>query len=660
MVVDMSDEAWFGPRFHTLTFSEAIRHGLLSDYRVVVMLIDDTEIHSLLKTLEQSKADPSSNDTWKRAAQVGLLKAVRQFDLRRVISFHRYVNSAHTFARELPAVSKHLSANGSDPGRPKADHVSGAMSAQERKRKLADFSGAYACDYRILTNARCLTEGVDVADIDGIAFIDPRGSDIDIIQALGRAIRKHERKEYGTIVLPVFLGKGDTPAEAIDKTNFKPVWDVLNALRSHDADFETALNARRQVEGGAAPGDADPLAKIQWVGAEHIPGLAEALEPLLVGELTDGWEVGYGAANARWEKYGNCNAPKRSVWPEGDLVNGFRLGDWLNLQRSTRRAGQLSREREDRLTRLGMVWAPWEATWEEGFLCAEGWNAHYGNCNAPASSRWPEGAGNGFRLGQWLDRQRKARKGGMLSEERVRRLESIGIVWEQRQAAWEAAYCCAVGWHAMYGDCNVPGHCTWPPEDPKGFRLGLWIRAQRQTQTTGTLNVDRIQRLEALGMKWEALPAAGKGQSKAWEKGFDFLSSWHAINNNCDVPPDYKWPDTAVGGFGIGQWVIKQRKKKRSGKLSAEQIQRLEALGFVLNKPSAEWEKAFAYAADRASVHGHCNVPVHFAWQKGNDEPFPLGKWLSTQRQAKRASKLSVDRERRLDSIGMVWDRSRN
>ena len=97
----------------------------------------------------------------------------------------------------------------------------------------------------LLTNARCLSEGVDVPSLDGIAFIDPRGSQVDIIQAVGRAIRKSDHKTKGTIVLPVFLEAGDDPDTIIDATNFKPVWDVLKALRAHDEVLADELDQHR-------------------------------------------------------------------------------------------------------------------------------------------------------------------------------------------------------------------------------------------------------------------------------------------------------------------------------------------------------------------------------------------------------------------------------
>lgn len=344
-LVDMSDEARFGTVFHTLTMGEAIKKGLLSDYRVAIMAIHESDLS--IGADDKNKA--------QQAVQVGVLKAIREYGLRRVISFHSFVKNADEFAQALPEVAAAMWPGEQQTVRPVADFVSGEMTSQVRKQKMAAFRSVEPGQCRILSNARCLTEGVDVPDIDGIAFIDPRGSTIDIVQALGRAIRKHEGKTHGTIILPVFMGKGETPGEAIENSNFKTVYGVLNALRAHDADFETALNERRQVEGGAKPGETDPFTKILIIGMEYVAELTKILQPRLIGYLTDDWEVGFGAAKARYERYGHCDVPSFATWPEDDS-DGFKLGRWIRTQRNNYRAGGLSAERKQKLESIGMTW----------------------------------------------------------------------------------------------------------------------------------------------------------------------------------------------------------------------------------------------------------------------------------------------------------------
>ena len=131
--------------------------------------------------------------------------------------------------------------------------MSGEMSAGDRKQKIQRLKKLPPNERGLLANARCLSEGVDVPSLDGVAFIDPKGSQEDIIQAVGRALRKSKEKKFGTIILPVFIEPGDNEIERIESSNFKPVWDVLKALRSHDErlgesvdDIRTELGKRQK------------------------------------------------------------------------------------------------------------------------------------------------------------------------------------------------------------------------------------------------------------------------------------------------------------------------------------------------------------------------------------------------------------------------------
>ena len=131
-------------------------------------------------------------------------------------------------------------------GELKSDFVSGEMPIDKRRRKFAQLKGLKDNQRGLLTNARCLSEGLDVPSLDGVAFIAPRSSQIEIIQAVGRAIRLSENKKAGAIVLPVFIDNSDDPERALEEGNFKPIWDVLNALKSHDDVLAEEINEFRR------------------------------------------------------------------------------------------------------------------------------------------------------------------------------------------------------------------------------------------------------------------------------------------------------------------------------------------------------------------------------------------------------------------------------
>jgi hypothetical protein len=265
------------------------------------------------------------------AGQIGLAKAIRAYDLRRTITFHSRVDAAQKFSRDLPAVLKWMPSSERPDGKLWSDYASGKMNSGERDRRLTQLSHLEDADRGLLANARCLAEGVDVPTLDGVAFIDPRRSEVDIIQAVGRAIRKAEAKKVGTIVLPVFIADTDDPETALADSAFKPVWDVLNALRAHDELLGEQLDALRQQLGRRDSGTLTLPKKIpvdlpRRVGADF----AAAFRARLVTQTTASWEFWFGLL----QKY--VERERHALVPVSHIEGGFNLGQWVNAQRTRR------------------------------------------------------------------------------------------------------------------------------------------------------------------------------------------------------------------------------------------------------------------------------------------------------------------------------------
>ena len=249
-VASMDDEAKFGTVFHRLRFGEAIKRDLLTDYQVAIVGVDDATYgewaeKGTLVTLDGKKI----TDARTLAGQIGLAKAMRKYDLHRTISFHSRVNRAREFAASMPDVIAWMPARQRPKGELWSSHASGEMSAGERHVLLQHLSRLDDGERGLLANARCLAEGVDVPTLDGVAFIDPRRSEVDIVQAVGRAIRKSEDKTVGTIVIPVFIDTDADPEAALRSSVFKPVWDVIRALRAHDDELGAQLDELRREMG---------------------------------------------------------------------------------------------------------------------------------------------------------------------------------------------------------------------------------------------------------------------------------------------------------------------------------------------------------------------------------------------------------------------------
>ena len=263
----MDDAALYGHEFHVITFSEAVRRGLLVDYKVIVLAIEESHVSRRLQGLlsdesNQLKVDDAAKiiGCWKALAKQGLTEnlAGDEAAMRRAVAFCQVIEVSNG-ARKHKVSSKNIasmfqavvnayqeSETLDDTARLacEAQHVDGSMNASEKEAKL-DWLKATVPDgtCRILSNVRCLSEGVDVPALDAVLFLTPRNSPVEVVQSVGRVMRKAEGKNRGYVVLPVVIPAGIEPHEALnDNKTYAVVWQVLQALRSHDDRFDAMVN----------------------------------------------------------------------------------------------------------------------------------------------------------------------------------------------------------------------------------------------------------------------------------------------------------------------------------------------------------------------------------------------------------------------------------
>ncbi len=291
-VASMDNEQVFGKVFHRLGFAEAIDRDLLTDYQVVVGVDDatyrDWPQRGRFVTLDGTEV----TDARTLAGQIGLAEAMRRYDLHRTITFHSQVKRAEEFARSLPEVIAWMPARQRPTGHLWSDYASGEMPAGQRHALLQHLGRLDHGEQGLLANARCLAQGVDVPTLDSVAFVDPRRSEVDIVQAVGRAIRLARHKTVGTIVIPVFIDTDDDPAVA-------PPTELSSEF----------------IE---LPG---------WTWNPH----------------TAGWEDGY----SRLLHYVEHNGDARV--PQSHILDGYPLGQWVIVQRNSHGKGTLDADRQRRL-----------------------------------------------------------------------------------------------------------------------------------------------------------------------------------------------------------------------------------------------------------------------------------------------------------------------
>ncbi|TVS77859.1 DEAD/DEAH box helicase [Mycobacterium helveticum] len=626
-VASMDDPAVFGTVFHRLGFSEAIRRDLLTDYQVVVVGVDDA---TYLKWTERgtlvTRGGQDVTDARSLAGQIGLAKAMWRYDLRRIISFHSRVNRARDFAAELPDVIDWMPGPQWPKGELWADYASGEMTAGERHIRLQHLSRLGNGERGLLANARCLAEGVDVPTLDGVAFIDPRRSEVDIVQAVGRAIRKADDKTVGTIVIPVFIDTDVDPEVALDDSAFKPVWDVIKALRAHDDELAEQIDSLRR-ELGRRRGVPKLPDKIHLdVPVTVGPAFAEAFDTRLVEQASAPWEFWFGLL----ERYVAEN--ETALVPQGYTMEGSRLGQWVMAQRVNYAKKTLAPHREHRLKTLrGWAWDARAEKWEKVFACLLDYVKQHGNALVPATCVF-----NGVKLGSWVVSQRVYYAKGALDPDRAHRLAELsGWAWDVIDAQWEEGFSHLLNYVEQTGHARVPSRHLF-----NGYKLGNWVAVQRDRYRDGTLDPERARRLKVLP-DWTWTPHGDQ-----WEEGFTLLVAFVERTGHANVPYS-----CTVDGYRLGAWVANQRSRRHT--LSRDRSERLEELtGWEWDAVVAKWEEGYNRVLEYARRNGDARIPFSYTV-----DGFKLGSWVNTQRTNHARGTLDPERAQRLrDLPGWTWD----
>ena len=613
-VASMDDEEVFGKVLHRLNFSEAIERDLLTDYRVVVIGVDDPEIQARIKN--RSLGEIGSNNTLdfeNLAHHISLAKIINEYDLQRVITFHGQVKGAKKFSEIHPKIADWLWDDQKAKKRVTTGYVSGEMTALERNRQIWKLRDTSVGEASILSNARCLSEGVDVPTLDCIAFIDPRNSQVDIIQAVGRVIRKSRSKSYGYIVLPVYIPDTDHIQEELLASRFRVVWEIILALRSQDDSLAEVLDRQRSELGkrGMLGAKQEESTKIIFDLPSRFQNRIEAyLQPILVRNTTEGWMESYG----RLERYTMDNGHAR---PPEDQPE---VGRWTSNQRKLYNSGQLSKERTHLLERLEKwTWDIMETVWTENYEeLIRFYNEHGHAC---PENKYPK-------LGNWVRVQRKVYAQGKLSEERRILLEHLsGWTWNAREDEWNDAY------RKLISFAEEKGHVRPRSSDPI---VGAWVSNQRLRFKQNQLRHDRILLLERLpSWTWE-----WDGLEERWQEKYSLLLEFIAETGHSQPKQTHK---------SLGTWIDTQRQFFKKSLLSEDRIALLERLPEWSWEPKEDdWEKKYQELTEFVHANGHARPP--------NIHP-GLGIWVTNHRQYFKNNVLSIEKAKLLESLdGWTWD----
>jgi hypothetical protein len=618
-LVSMDDPEKFGSTFHRLSFSEAIRQNLLTDYRVLISVMNNEMYCEYAQRGRFVSIGDFVTDARTLASQILIAKAIKKLDLRRVISFHSRTKTAKEFINTF-SQAESLLVDGDRPSVHFKGTIFGEMPQKERLKVLSRFKDVPNGASSVLANVKCLSEGVDVPSLDGIAFVDPKGSEIDIVQAVGRAIRRcpSGEKKIGTIIIPIFIEESLDEDVALEASCFNPIWKVVRALREHDDILAEELDNLRLELGPRTHRKPLKLSKITVdVPVKISDDFCENILIKIVERCSSSWNYQYEMLKEFKKKHGHCNVPR-------DYLENRALAVWVCKQRYRYKKGRLLIERVEKLEEIGFDWDPLKAEWENKFVELCVFKKEHGHCDVPKNYE------KNHSLETWVTTQRALYKKGKISAERIQKLEEVGFDWDPFNTAWENKFAELCKFKKNYGHCNVPQGYT------ENLSLGAWVTKQRSQYKKGKLLEEQIQRLEEIAFDWDPLKTE-------WESKFAELCKFKKNYGHCNIPRGY------TENLSLGAWVTTQRALYKKGKISAERIQTLEEIGFDWDPLKTAWENKFAELREFKKEHGHCNVPDNY--RKNS----LLGKWVGNQRVAYNKDKLSAEQIRRLEEIGFDW-----
>ncbi|WP_435124448.1 Helicase associated domain protein [Actinacidiphila sp. bgisy144] len=572
--VSMDDRKIFGPICKIIPFSRGIELGMLADYRLIVAVAHSHEVRALAE--EEAlffRVGQSAVPAAMLARQIAILRAARDHDIRNMITYHHRVADAELFARTLPAVASLLDPDKRPAGSVWASHVHGGQTGRER-RAILDRLRTRQSGLRVVSNSRVLTEGVDVPDVDGVAFLDPRESVTDIIQGIGRTARTGGRTDkIASIIVPLILDDGDDPEEVLLGTKFAPVLRVAQALRATDDTLSARLDSARRTLGTDDTtrldldrhSDLEPSAPLpDWLSISGMPvppTFARAISVRIVRSASSSWAEGIAAYAAYRKTHTDPEPPRGWTTPEG-----FHLSSWLNNQKTRHREGRMTHQDSAELEQLGITWNKHDLVWDRFIADLIAYRDKYGDLDVPQNFESPTGRALGVQVST------RRRTWDELSTERQAQLLELDFIRNLAEYRWNKHFAAWMEFRDEWGHPVVPrDHTTI-----EGFKLGSWRIEQLKKFKTGELAPDRAARIKENELH---LTANELRERKLLQ----------ALKDYCQVEgrPEVHSTHVTADGLKLGDWLRHQRKKMRTNTISPELAQELTQLGVraVLHEP---------------------------------------------------------------------------
>ena len=457
---------------------------------------------------------------------------------------------------------------------------------------------------RLLYCIDALNEGIHVDDISGVILLRPTVSPIVYKQQIGRALSAS--KKTNAVIFDIVL-------------NIENIYSI----DSIKEEMQVATSYYRSL------GEADQIINEKFKIIDEVKNCRELFEKLN-DALTATWDMYYASAKQYYQENGNLEVPARYITEEG-----YALGSWLNNQKAIRKGtivGKLTEDQIQKLDSIGMIWDSLDYFWEQNFRLAKEYYLAHGNLDIPTNFKSKDGK----HLGNWILRQRQLYKSNSLTDEQIKKLDSIDMDWMDRvDRVWENGFIEAKNYSEEYGNLSVPKNYRSNTD----FPLGIWIQRQRSLYKNNKISEDRFKRLTDVGMNWNP---------DNWESRFNLVKQYYEEHGNINISQK-----EVIQGIWLGKWIVSQKKAMQEGKLTSEQIEMLKTLPMEeVGRKDNRWWSMYEEAKKYYLKFGNLNVPMDYITSSGKK----LSDWIIRQRRNYKLGKMPLEHKEKLDDIGFVWD----
>ena len=422
---------------------------------------------------------------------------------------------------------------------------------------------------RLLYCIDALNEGIHVDNISGVILLRPTVSPIVYKQQIGRALSAS--KKTNAVIFDIVL-------------NIENIYSI----DSIKEEMQVATSYYRSL------GEADQIINEKFKIIDEVRNCKELFEKLN-DALTATWDMYYASAKQYYEENGNLEVPARYITEEG-----YALGSWLSNQKAIRKGtivGKLTEDQIKKLDDIGMIWDSLDYFWEQSFISAKEYYLAHGNLDVPTNFKSKDGK----HLGNWVLRQRQLYKSNSLTDEQVKKLNSIGMDWMHRvDRIWENGFLEAKNYSEEYGNLSVPKNYRSNTD----FSLGIWIQRQRSLYKNNKISEDRVKRLTGIGMNWNP---------DSWEHRFELVKQYYEEHGDINISQK-----EVIQGVWLGKWIVSQKKAMQEGKLTNEQIDMLKILPMEeVGRKDNRWWSMYEEAKKYYFTYGNLNIPMNYLTSNG-------------------------------------------